>query len=220
MREDIGKVIETWKMVFQGNYLWVVFLLAVLYLIFAGPDKRKKIVYPVLILMVVVLEPHLFQYLWSRLAGDTHWRMFWLIPMIPVIVYAAIHIIGRIRSKALAALVLAGFMLTAAGAGNYVYANALTAFQPAENAYKIPQYAVTIADVLLEQEDHPKVVVQEDLYHYLRLYSADIEMMYGRDADGYISRIGRIPRKTARLLASDEPELRWIAKAMKKLGYR
>lgn len=59
-------------------------------------------------------------------------------------------------------------------------------YMDTENAYKLPQEAIDVADALLELDTEPRVVMCSELYSYVRQYSTDIKMMYGRNIEGYI----------------------------------
>ena len=217
---------ENWKTVwselvrmFGGNGIWILFLAALVYLFFSGKDLRRKVAWPALILCVLVIEPHIYQYIWSRLLGDTYWRALWLIPIIPVIACAVTDLVRRIQRKTLAALALGGMLLLIAGCGTYIYGEPLTSFGEASNPYKLPQSAVDVCDFLLEQEETPRVVVGQSLYNYVRQYSADIQMMYGRDAEGYINYITEERKAVASEMNSDSPDLLFIHDAMEKMNY-
>jgi hypothetical protein len=70
--------------------------------------------------------------------------------------------------------------------GNYMYRYEYN-FEKAENQYKVPQEAIEVSDILLADSEEPRIVVGPDLYCYIRQYSTKIKMMYGRNADGYMS---------------------------------
>ena len=157
--------------------------------------RRLSFVLPSMLLAVVVLFPPLYR-LWDLLGLYAQWRIFWLIPVIPVFAAVPAAVCGRLRSPVLC-LAVAGLCLAACVfGGNFVYsfsADGLSGSSsggtfalPAPNACKLPQEAELVARWLLAEEEHPRVVSDPNLCEYLRQYSGDIDQLFGRDANGYI----------------------------------
>ena len=65
--------------------------------------------------------------------------------------------------------------------GQYVYSNDF--ISRAENAYHIPQEAIEVCEIIMPEEDEERVtgVFPDDLIHFIRQYSSNIQMAYGRD---------------------------------------
>ena len=63
--------------------------------------------------------------------------------------------------------------------GNYVYDS--EHISKAENAYHLPQEAVDIVDMIEPEEGRITVLVPADLIYYIRQYSTNIELPYGRE---------------------------------------
>lgn len=205
--------------VFGSNGIGLLFLAALVYLFFAGKHWRRWVAWPALVLCVLVTEPHIYQFLQKYMLGKTYWRLFWIIPVMPVIACAAVDIVGRIRRKTTAALALGGILFLIAGCGSLVYGHSQTSFSKAENAYKIPQRVVDVCQFLLELDEQPRIVAEPSIYLYARQYSADIQMMYGRDEDGYIHTIDDQRKRVADEMSSDDPDLAYIHDIMEELDY-
>lgn len=217
---------ESWKTItdelirmFGNNMLWLLFVVSLVYLFFADRRWRKLVIFPSVVFCVLVIEPHLYQYVWSRFLGDTYWRALWIIPLMPVIACTIVDITGKIRGKTIRVLTLAGILFLIAGCGSYVYGNAMTTFDPAGNPHKLPQDAVEVCDFLLEIDDHPRIVTEWPLYNYVRQYSADIQMMYGRDAEGYIDYIDSARKRVADELGNENPDLGYVYEMMSVYNY-
>ena len=219
MAENCQAVWNELMRMFGGNGIGLLFLSALAYLFLSGKNRRRQAAWPALILCALILEPHMYQFLQKYMLGNTYWRLLWLIPVMPVIACAAADIVGRIRRKTVAALALGGILLLIAGCGSYVYGHSLTSFSKAANPYKIPQKAVEVCDFLLEQDAHPRIVAQQTLNYYIRQYSADIQLMYGRDADGYIQKIDEERKQVDEELNCDDPDLAYVYEIMEKLNY-
>ena len=174
---------------FANNHFLILYLISFIYLFFFEKEKRRILLYPSLLLSFLILNPLLYQYIYSYIFDTVYWRLFWLFPMIPVIASAVLSLVSKISFKGGKLLLSFLLCLVIAGSGYYVYHHPLTAFEKAENPYKIPQATIDIIDYLHSIESAPAVIMPPDLYLYAKQYTADIHLMYGRDAEGYITSI-------------------------------
>jgi hypothetical protein len=171
--------------------------------------------YPQLLLAFLILNPFVYKYVWIKLVGATWWRMLWMMCEGIVCVYAMMDLSDRVKRKSLKVLVLVVgvtiFMMT----GTFAYQK----FKPADNSLKIPQSTIDVADALLALDDSPKAVVPASIYCYIRQYTNDIKLLYGRDANGYILWIyGREPYSVYSELKSDSPNYEYIANTCRANG--
>lgn len=195
---------------YSGNSLiMVLYVLSLIYIGCAGKEMRRKLLYPSLLLMFVILNPFFYTYIWKRLLDNVFWRMMWMFPVVPCIAYAAAGILGRIRRWWLRALVCVGMMAVVAVSGQFIYADN-TVFVEATNYYKLPQEVVDIADRICQLDDSPRVAAPRTLYCYLRQYNQNISLMYGRNAEGYISAISDIDQRVAKEIESDAPDYDYV----------
>ncbi len=74
---------------------------------------------------------------------------------------------------------LAAVCLAIVACGDYVYDS--EHISRAQNAYHLPQAAVDIVDMIEPEEGRITVLVPADLIYYVRQYSTDIELPYGRE---------------------------------------
>lgn len=178
-----GIFMESWVIFRQygGNgYLLILFILALLYLLFAEKDYRKKIV--IAIIPAVILTGFFVPF--TRIAyvavlddgAETYYRLLWLLPMGVCIAYAGCKLFAdhkRIGCAVMSALVIF--------CGSYVYKNEY--MFKAENAYHVPQLVVDICDEISPLEGEPRVraVFPEELLQFVRQYDTNIMMPYGRD---------------------------------------
>ena len=219
MSENWNAIRESLSSVFQGNSLWILFVISLIYLFFADRKRRRLIVYPTLILLAIVLEPHMYGLLWQKVVSYAYWRTFWLFPVLPVIAYAAIRFVSRAGRKIVRLALLVVLFLAVALCGSFVYNGAGTGFRDRQNWFKLPNEVPIIGAILLDQEDSPRVVVENELYSYIRQYSSDIRLMYGRNADGFISSLDAKKKKVAETLESEKPDLDLVRDVMKEYGY-
>ncbi len=174
---------------FANNRFLILYVISLLYLFFFEKEKRRILVYPSLLLSFLILNPLLYQTVYSKMLDTSYWRMFWLLPIVPVIAAAVVCLTSRIKHKTLKTTLALLLCLVIAGNGYYIYHHPLTSFEEATNPYKIPQETIDIIDYLHTIEPTPAVVMPPDLYLYAKQYTADIHLMYGRDAEGYITAI-------------------------------
>lgn len=161
----------------EHHFLAVLYLLTLLYLWFAEKNKGRRAVFvyaPTLLLLLFFCP--LFRKVFVRVLEDseTYYRLLWLLQMSLVSAYGLIKLMGRHRRIGLAVV-----CLMVAVCGDYVYDS--EHISKAENAYHLPQEAVEIVDLIKPEEGRVTALVPADLVYYVRQYSTDIELPYGRE---------------------------------------
>ncbi len=155
----------------------LLFLAALLYLLVTEKDRKIRIVLleSSLVITVLFFLP-LFKTVMDILDEGTYYRILWLLPMTIVIAYAGVKLIGRHNRVGFAALALI-LILT----GQYVYKSELVT--KAQNRYHIPNVVIAICNEIMPQEDEERIwaVFPDELIQYVRQYSSEIQMPYGRE---------------------------------------
>lgn len=161
----------------ENGYLAGIYLFVLLYLWLTEKDKRRRaiFVYAPTLLLALFFCP-LFRKVFVRILEDseTYYRLLWLLQMSLVSAYGLIKLCGRHRRIGLAVICIA-----IAACGNYVYDS--EHITKAQNAYHLPQEAVDIVDLIEPEEGRITVLVPADLIYYIRQYSTQIELPYGRE---------------------------------------
>ncbi len=161
----------------ENGYLAGLYLFALLYLWLTEKDKGRRavLVYAPTLLLVMFFCP-LFRKVFVRLLEDseTYYRLLWLLQMSVVTAYGLIRLCGRHRRIGLAVICIA-----IVACGNYVYDS--ENITKAENAYHLPQVAIDIVDLIEPEEGRITVLVPADLIYFVRQYSTNIELPYGRE---------------------------------------
>lgn len=161
----------------ENGYLAGIYLFVLLYLWLTEKDKRKRaiFVYAPTLLLLMFFCP-LFRKIFVRLLEDseTYYRLLWLLQMSIVSAYGLIKLCGRHRRIGLV-VICAAIM----ACGNYVYDS--EHITKAQNAYHLPQEAVDIVDLIEPEEGRITVLVPADLIYFIRQYSTNIELPYGRE---------------------------------------
>lgn len=199
-------------MKYQGSGMnLILFAVAFIYLFIVNKEFRQRLGLPMLLLLVIILNPVFYWYLWIKIMEATVWRMFWMFGEAIVCVYALIDINGRINRKYVKMVPIVLGVLICMLSGKFLYTE--KAFDVAENNYKIPQKAIETADFLLQQKEKPRAVFSRKLYNYIRQYTNDIDMLYGRDIKGYTYQTEDVERQLVYLeLKKRNPDCAVIAK--------
>lgn len=161
------------------------YIAGLIFLCFRGKDKRRMIVYPSLLLVIVILNPVLYGYVWIKLIEYAFWRMLWMIPVLPVIGCAVVELAGIAKKDWVMYVVTVIFIGIVFFKCDNIYRQD-GVFVKAENSYKLPQASVDIAHFIMENNDSLTALAPSGLYCYLRQYDGDINLVFGRDADTYI----------------------------------
>ncbi len=162
---------------YENGYLAGIYLFALLYLWLTEKDRNRRaiFVYAPTLLLVMFFCP-LFRKLFVRVLDDseTYYRLLWLLQMSLVSAYGIIRLCGRHRR--IGAIVACVAIMAC---GNYVYDS--EHITKAENAYHLPQEAIDLVDMIEPEEGRITVLVPADLIYYVRQYSTNIELPYGRE---------------------------------------
>lgn len=155
----------------------ILFLAALIYLLVTEKEKKIRLVLldtSAVIAVLFFLPP--FKFIMDVLDEGTYYRILWLLPMTVVIAYAGVRLIGKHTRLGFAVLALV-LILT----GNYVYKSPLVT--KAENRYHIPNAVIAICNEMMPAEGQERVwaVFPDELIQYVRQYSSEIQMPYGRE---------------------------------------
>lgn len=161
----------------ENGYLAGIYLFVLLYLWLTEKDKKRRaiFVYAPTLLLALFFCP-LFRKVFVRILEDseTYYRLLWLLQMSLVSAYGLMKLCGRHRRIGLAVICVA-----IVACGDYVYDS--EHITKAQNAYHLPQEAVDIVDLIEPEEGRITVLVPADLIYYIRQYSTNIELPYGRE---------------------------------------
>lgn len=170
-----------------GRYLALLFSLALLYLLLAEKNKRRRamFVYMPISLLLLFFFP-ITRKVFVRLMGegDTYYRILWLVPMGIVIGYGGVKFAAFVcerKGEWGKRLTLAAAAVAVMLCGAYVYASPY--MSKAENLYHIPQKVIDICDVIAPAEGEERIwaVFPTDLVYFVRQYDTDIQLLYGRE---------------------------------------
>ena len=203
----------------QGHAFFLAYVVSALLLLVFLKKRRVGFVLPALLMTAVIVNPVFFR-LWDRMGLYAYWRILWVVPVIPMcaaVPAMAAEKTGKIPLKSAAALAAAVIM---AVTGTFLYTHKNGNFViPSGNAAKLPDEAVRVSDVLLEHSEHPRAVVEYPLCVYIRQYTGSIDLLYGRDIEGYILKASDDAKSVHRTLNDRQSSLDGVAEIMLNDGY-
>ncbi len=145
-------------------------------------NTRVKVFFPLLLILIVVINPILYKYVYHRII---YWRLFWMIPDAMIISAAVVKTVQKCRKNFVKVIVVMAAMAMVVALGKNVFLNG--GFMRTRNAHKIHPESKAIACVLLEYDDSPKAIVPYYVSSEIRQYSGNIKLLYGRNVkSGYI----------------------------------
>ncbi|WP_099467042.1 hypothetical protein [Konateibacter massiliensis] len=175
-------------------------------------NENKQMAYYAIALIAVVVFPPIVLVLTHFAGEDVYWRIFWLVPSVIIIAFAATRLIEQAGKRSKQRILFVGVLLVIVLGGKSVY-NAET-FNKAENLYKIPQEAIEICEMVAPDGGATKIIVPESIVSYIRQYNANINLLYGRNMGKDVQKGYRY--KVLLQLNSAEPDVKYIAKKAKK----
>lgn len=184
MREAAKAILNHIKNYYPDRVYLLLFLCALLYIFLTNKKLRKALVIPLVLIAVIVVNPVLYKLVFRKLI---YWRFFWIFSDVLIISYVITDLIRK-SDKLWAKLIFCGFcaaVIILAGV-NVFKSGALVKTQNKEH---LDAHTKSVCDAMLAINEQPKCVVPLELAWEARQYCGDIEMMYGRNADGFINRV-------------------------------
>lgn len=184
MREAIKSVLKTIKKVYPDKLYLLLFLCALLYIFVTKKELRKKLAIPMLAVLVIIINPISFKFVLHRLV---YWRFFWIFSDILIISYVLTDIVrqtDKVWAKILISVFCAAIIVLS---GVNVFTSGVLV--KTQNKEHLDSHTKAVCDVMLDINEHPKCVAPIELAWEARQYCGNIEMMYGRNADGFINRV-------------------------------
>lgn len=173
----MNTILEIFKAYNGTGYYCMLFIICLIYLWFEEEDKRIRVllVYAPTVIQLLFFIPY-FYMIYEKLDSGTYYRILWLLPMTVVIAYAGCKVIGVHTKIGLAILSVILIM-----SGTYVYNNEFMSVT--ENDYHIPQEVVVVCDMIKPAEGKERVwaVVPNEMIHFVRQYSTEIQLAFGRE---------------------------------------
>ncbi len=172
------EVLDIFKSYNGTGYYCILFIICLIYLWFTEDDKKTKylLVYAPAIFQILFFIPY-FYLLYNKLDKGTYYRILWIMPMTVVIAYSACKVMSR---HTRVGLILVSLLLVISG--TYVYKSEY--MSKAENLYHLPQETIEICDMIKPAEGEERVwaAFPAEQIHFVRQYTSEIQMPFGRDS--------------------------------------
>lgn len=175
-------------LLYFGDGWYFYFLVAAVLYVLVRKRARKHagfFAYTVVALLLLIFNPIIAMVAEKMMEGSVYWRVFWTLPLLPLVAYAVTDVVWERKEwwmRLFACVMFAG-MIFAGGKWIYTSEN----YTKAENTYKVPDQAAGVCGLILEDGARGRAIVHPDLITYIRQYSADVTMLYGRK--GYSEKI-------------------------------
>lgn len=184
MIEVLSQTAEIFKSYSGSSLYMTLFLCSLVYLWITEEDKGKKAVLVycsagVLFLFFFPLCSYfLMNYIFDH---EIYYRMLWFLPIGILVALSATKLIAvqtKITRKVVITLLACVILIRG---GDYTYDN--PTFVKAQNAYHIPQEVIDVCDAIIpaDEEQWVMAVVPQEMLSYVRQYSANIHLPYGRE---------------------------------------
>ena len=165
-----------------GNAMTLILAIAAaVYLLLFNREIRKKMIFIILLVAVLVINPVLYIYLYQ---GNRYWRMFWILQETVLIGACVADICRRIKKPVIKCL-----LLTAAVVGILLTGqNGFTKegwFIEAQSPYKLYKETAEVCDLILADDPHPKCIIESQINCETRQYSGEIIQLWGRHGPMY-----------------------------------
>lgn len=156
------------------------YLLSLLYLWFTEKDRRIRVLflYMPLLLLLLYFNPIFARLICIATGDEIYYRILWLLPMTVVIAYVTVSIYGRIKGGKKYCFALVSAVLVTVS-GSCVYAS--PHFHRAENLYHMPQAVVDICDAIQVEGREVMAVFPKEMLSFVRQYTPLVCMPYGRE---------------------------------------
>ena len=209
------KIIYNWFLDYYADCVYLVFsILSAIYLMMKKRNQYKKIILPSIFLYVLVLNPVLYKFVFSSIV---YWRLFWMIPNSFIIILAIGEILRKSNKISERIVICIGVISLVFLLGHSVFDGAKRGDEI--NRYRLSQETVDVGSIMIEYDETPKCIVPASLISSIRLYSGNIEPMYGRNAQGYINRASDEVLVMYNVMESENPDYDYVLTRAKHWGY-
>lgn len=202
MKEIMEYTLSIWNKYWGDGYVQYLLLIAVIYLLLRKRQNRSiRLVLPYLfVILFLFLCPLTAKIIQACIGQDVYWRVLWLLPATSVIALACSEFLHIRRSKAARYLTVLLFAVTIVISGKNLLDSG--SYIKVHNYQKVPDEVAHVCNIIREDAGDTKVrlVTDENLSPYIRVYDPSINMPYGRWGKGAIT------KTTIRLYKAVHPE--------------
>lgn len=208
---------EFFKFVGTGLYVYIAILSMIFILVKDKKNRAILAVFPA-ILLIIFFNPIFIKVMYYKYFFGTYWRVLWLFPATIINAYAGTRLIFAFKDKKeiVAMVIVVAAIIVCCGKLIYNTDN----FSHRKNWYKLPRCVVEIGYNIEHYSTsswYPTIIVPNELYCSMRQYSSFYRLLYGRNAEGYMSGIDDDEiRVIYEEMCKKEPDIELIAELAKK----
>lgn len=206
---------------FFGTGLYIFFAYASMIYIFIKDKKRRAVlvIFPA-VLLLVFFNPFFIKTMYYKYFFGTYWRVLWLLPTTIINAYTATRIIFSFKERFKSFWCLVLVLVLVVVSGKFIYSRDNFAFR--KNWYKLPKAVEQIGYNIAHYSTdswYPTIIVPNELYCSMRQYSSHYRLLYGRDAEGYMSGIETPEIQTIyEEMCKEEPDVELIIELARMYG--
>ena len=180
MKEIVHIILEDLTSYNGKSFLFVLFFIGLVILGFLERKRsfRTVFLYLSIGLFLVFINP-LYAWIGTKVDTEIYYRVLWTLPVGIVVCYAAVKAFESVKKKWAKGIVLLLTLILMLVNGDCVYEKTLHV--KSTNPYHIPQVVIHIGDALEMERFQPTVVMPAELLPFIKEYSGDIRMPYGRN---------------------------------------
>lgn len=204
----------------SGAFHWILYCVALIYCFFCTKRTRKIIAFPSILILLFFFNPIFYKYIGTRFLQGIYWRLMWMLPMVFIIAFSFTDIIYKCRGSALRPILVFVVAICIICTGKKIFG--IETYTEKENNYKISQAAIEISDLvqsnLLDWKE--TIIVPNELLCDIRQYSCAVGLLYGRNAEGFISEIDEDEATVYQEMSKNNPDIALITNIAKKNNCR
>lgn len=222
----MGTIIAVWNEFVKfiggrsGALHWLLFVVALVCCFFLGKRERKSLFWPSILVLVFFFNPFFYKFIGLRFLAGVYWRLLWMLPISFVIAYAAVRFMYRFRKNVLRIGILILLCICIAVTGEKIFSE--TTYREKENEYELPNASIEVADFVEGRLMNWKetIIVPNELLCSIRQYSTSACLLYGRNAEGFISGIEEEEAKVFAEMSREDPDVSLITQIAREKNCR
>lgn len=181
MKEIWNAILTSYGFYFDGSAVFALSLMGMVYIYVTEEKKLQRwyLVWLPFCILLMIFMPFIMWIMEHTIHETaTYWRLFWMYPVGIILAYSGTKLITHAKrgiKQGITLLAVLGILMLA---GKWVGTG--ENYTRVHNVYKLPDEVVEIGQIL-EKEENVYAAAPEDVACIIRLYNADIHMLYGRN---------------------------------------
>lgn len=204
----------------SGMLHFLLFAAALVCCFFLGKEERKRFFWPSVFVFAFFFNPFFYKYVGMRFLSGVYWRLLWMLPISFALAYTLIKLAYKVKKDVLRIAVVVVACVCILVTGRPVFSK--DTYSERENVYELPNAAIEIADFAEAwmQDWKETLIVPNELLCSIRQYSSVACLLYGRNAEGFISDIAEDEAKVYEEMSKEEPDVGLITEIARSRGVR